>query len=115
MDKAHTWILACPAGTNETWGRLSAAFLTRFYLENRSHRARNMIGNFCNRPGESLYDGYKRFGGFLINFPHHGFTPRMLVYSEANRTELDSTFDGAFMNYEIEDTWPLLSSAHHAK
>jgi hypothetical protein len=43
----------------------------------------------------------------------------MLIYSfyagitEANRTELDSTFDGSFMNYEIEDTWALLSSAHH--
>jgi hypothetical protein len=35
--------------------------------------------------------------------------------SKANRIELDSTFDGAFMNYEMEDAWALLSSAHHAK
>jgi hypothetical protein len=35
--------------------------------------------------------------------------------SEANKIELDSTFDGAFMNYEMQDAWALLSSAHHAK
>ena len=81
VDKAHIWLRVCPTDITDTWEKLSSAFLTRFYPESKSHGASRMITNFKNPPYESLYDGYKRFRGFLNNCPHHGFPPWLILHT----------------------------------
>jgi hypothetical protein len=39
-----------------------------------------MITNFKNHPDESLYEGYKRFRGFVTNFLHRGFPPWLYMH-----------------------------------
>ena len=80
-----------------------------------------MITNFKNPPEESLYDGYKRFRGFLNNCPHHGFPPLLILHTfygglnKENKIELDSASNAAFIEINMHDAWNLLETIHHNK
>ena len=82
---------------------------------------RSTIANFRNHLGESLYNGYKRFRGFLNNCPDHGFPPWLALHtfyaglSERNIDELDIASNRAFQTLHISTAWKLLDTIHRER
>ena len=68
---AKAWLLSHPAGTFDTWEKLSKAFLAQYYPEMKAYKARRWIINFHQRPGESLVKAYQRYRILLNDCPHH--------------------------------------------
>jgi len=102
----------------DTWETLSSAFIIKFYPGRRSPGAKVMITSFRNRPGESLYDGYKRFRGYLDNYPEHGLQPSLVLHtfyaglSRGNRDELDVASNYSFQTFLVSTAWNLLENMH---
>jgi hypothetical protein len=80
-----------------------------------------MMTGFNNRPEESLYKAYKRYRGFVANFPHHGLPPCMILHifyaglCPTHREELDIISERSFTEYSIEKAWRLLELHHIEK
>ena len=102
----------------DTWETLSSAFIIKFYPGRRSPGAKVMITSFRNRAGESLYNGYKRFRGYLDNYPEHGLQPGLVLHtfyaglSRGNRNELDIASNHSFQTFLVSTAWNLLENMH---
>jgi hypothetical protein len=77
-----------------------------------------MITSFRNNAGESLYNGYKRFRGYLNNYPDHGLPPWLVIHtfyaglSVGNRNKLDIASNRSFQTLLISTAWNLLENMH---
>ena len=78
IHDASVWYRNFCAGAPRTWMDLTTEFLSKFYPERKTYKARRIFASFQNHPKESLYNGYLRFKSNLDDCPHHGL-PEWLV------------------------------------
>ena len=72
-DKAKTWLGTLPPGSLDTWKKLYAKFLERYFPHSKTQALRSQISNFKQLYDESLFEAWERYRGLLAQCPHHGF------------------------------------------
>ena len=72
-DKAKTWLGTLPPGSLDTWKKLYAKFLERYFPHSNTQALRTQITNFKQLYDESLFEAWERYRGLLAQCPHHGF------------------------------------------
>src|SRR6266496_5784312 len=72
-DKAKTWLGTLPPRSLDTWKKLYAKFLERYFPHSKTQALRSQISNFKQLYDESLFEAWERFRGLLTQCPHHGY------------------------------------------
>ena len=103
-DKAKIWLSSMPAGTFNTWGELSQAFLNKYFPATKTAKLREAITKFQQQYDESLYEAWERFKELVRRCPHHGLPDWLVVQtfyqgiSPQTRLSLDAAANGSLMN-----------------
>ncbi|XP_026391986.1 uncharacterized protein LOC113287439 [Papaver somniferum] len=71
-DKAKSWLDALPSSSIYTWDAMTKLFLHKFFPRHKTTALRQILNNFSQQEGESLYDYLERFHDILLQCPHHG-------------------------------------------
>lgn len=60
-DRDKEWERSMPQSEMDTWNKVVANFLARFYHPAKTARMRNDISNFRQNEGEGIYEAWERF------------------------------------------------------
>ncbi|XP_071699938.1 uncharacterized protein [Rutidosis leptorrhynchoides] len=90
-------------------------FLQRFFPASKATKLQSEINHFIQKPHETLYDAWTRFGKMLRNCPQHGlnnFNKVQIFYKGVNvstRKEIDIAAGGSLMKKTSDEASEIIS------
>ncbi|XP_071705358.1 uncharacterized protein [Rutidosis leptorrhynchoides] len=64
-DDAKDWLESLPEGDIDNWTTMEDKFLLHFFPASKAAQLQSDINHFTQKPHETLYDAWTRFGGYL--------------------------------------------------
>ena len=113
-DKEKLWLSSMTAGTFNTWGELSQAFINKYFPATKTAKLREAITKFQQQYDESLYEAWERFKELVRRCPYHGLPDWLLVQtfyqciSPQTRLSLDAAANGSLMNKTHQEAMDLI-------
>ena len=78
-DQARAWFFNLEENSIDTWDKMEAEFMMKWYSADKTLEIKNKIVQFVQQSGESFHNAWERYNNLLNQCPHHGFTDYQLV------------------------------------
>nr|GEV64150.1 reverse transcriptase domain-containing protein [Tanacetum cinerariifolium] len=118
---ATAWFDRLPRNSINTFEQIAKMFLGKYFPPSMVTKLRIEITNFCQRPGESLFEAWERYKLSINRCPNHNMLPVTQIHTFYNgltlrhRDTINAAAGGTFMKRRPEEFYDLIENmtAHH--
>nr|GFA26994.1 reverse transcriptase domain-containing protein [Tanacetum cinerariifolium] len=111
---ATAWFDHLPRNCINTYEQMAKIFLGKYFPPSMVTKLRNEIINFCQRPDESLFEGWERYKLSIDRCPNHNMFPVTQIDTFYNgltlrhRDTINAAAGGTFMKRHLEECYDLI-------
>nr|GEZ08291.1 reverse transcriptase domain-containing protein [Tanacetum cinerariifolium] len=116
MHHATAWFDRLPRNSILSFDQMETKFLSKYFPPSMETKLRNKITNFCQLPGESLFEAWERYKLSIDRCPNHNMLPVTQIDTFCNgltlrhRDTINAAAGGTFMKRRHKECYDLIKN-----